>query len=306
MIINASGRCDICAYYSSWFMNRIRAGFVDVRNPFNPHQVSRILLDSQHVDFIVFCTKNPIPMLQYIDQISFPMLFHITLTGYHKDIEPQVPDKKAIIQAIKVLSSKIGKDRIVLRYDPIIINERYTIAYHQKAMESLLKTLHQDIAKCVISFVDMYKNTKENFQCMNIKECTQKDMDAIGEVFGKLAKQYQIEIQTCAESIDLSKYGIKQGKCFDEEELSSMVGYAIQVSKKGVRSSCACIETVDIGAYNCCFHGCLYCYANYDKQQLVSNLHQHDQASSLLLGNLSKKDQIHIRKGRSEHHQMKL
>lgn len=306
MIINASGRCDICAYYAEWFMNRVKAGYVDVRNPFNEHQISRIVLDAKHVDLIVFCTKNPIPIIPYIKQIDFPLLFHITLTAYHEDLEAYVPDKKTIIEAIKVLSKIVGKKSVVLRYDPVIINERYSVAYHKKAMKSLLEKVHDDISKCIISFVDMYKNTKENFDQMGINVCSEEDMRAIGKEFGALSKQYQVPMQTCAEGIDLSAYGIMKQNCFDEEELSSLIGYQLHVSKKGVRSSCACIETVDIGDYNCCYHECKYCYANYDKQKLMRNRGRHDVHSSCLLGHLHEDDVIHIRKGRNEYHQMKL
>ena len=122
MILNVSGRCDIVAFYSDWFMNRYKAGFVDVRNPFNPKLVSRIYF--KNVDLILFCTKNPIPMLDKINDINKPILFHVTLTPYKDDIEPFVPPKGKIIEAIKKLSNIIGIDNIYVRYDTIFISEK--------------------------------------------------------------------------------------------------------------------------------------------------------------------------------------
>ena len=133
MILFVSGRCDIPAFYSEWFFNRLNEAFVDVRNPYNEHQISRIILDGTYIDCILFCTKNPIPMLDRLDEIRFPYLFHVTLTGYHRDIEPGIPDKRAIVQAVKKLSEKIGRERVIIRYDPILITPRYQPTYHEKA-----------------------------------------------------------------------------------------------------------------------------------------------------------------------------
>lgn len=302
MIIMASGRCDICAFYTPWLMERMKAGYVDVRNPFNEHQISRIMLDEEHIDLLTFCTKNPIPILPYLNEIPFEMLFHITITGYHKDMETNVYDKSKIIDAVKQLSKRLGKERVILRYDPIIITKRYTIAYHEKALDSLLSQLSESIDSCIISFVDLYKNTRKN----KIKSCSEEEMKQIGEVFGKLSKKYEIPIQTCAESIDLSEYGIKQGLCFDYNKITELLGYEPAVSKKGVRNQCACIESVDIGDYNCCYHGCQYCYANYDEKQLQNHYCKHDIHSSLLIGNLSEQDKIHVRKGKKKIIQFKM
>lgn len=122
MILNCSGRTDICAFYSKWFYQRLQEGFVDVRNPYDPKQVQRILLDQNHVDAIVFCTKNPLPMLPYLDKIPFPMLFQITLTPYRKEIEPYVLDKKKVLEGIRFLACKLGPGHVFVRYDPIFLS----------------------------------------------------------------------------------------------------------------------------------------------------------------------------------------
>jgi hypothetical protein len=132
MILNISGRTDIVAFYSKWFMNRYKEGFVDVKNPFYPTNISRIYF--KDVDAILFCTKNPIPIIKHLKEIDKPILFHITLTPYKQDIEPNVPNKKEIIEAIKKISSIIGIDRISVRYDPVFLNNKYNIDYHIKVL----------------------------------------------------------------------------------------------------------------------------------------------------------------------------
>ena len=135
MILNVSGRCDIVAFYTKWFMNRYKEGFVDVRNPFYPKMVSRIYFDD--VNAIVFCTKNPIPIVNELSKIDKPIIFQVTITPYRNDIEPNVPDKKKIIDALKQISKIVGNDYLYVRYDPIFINNKYSINYHIKAFDKL-------------------------------------------------------------------------------------------------------------------------------------------------------------------------
>ncbi|WP_416327761.1 DUF1848 domain-containing protein [[Eubacterium] hominis] len=297
MILFVSGRSDIPAFYSRWFFNRIKAGFVDVRNPFNPHQISRIPLTKEQIDVIVFCTKNPIPMLSRLEEIPFPYLFHITLTAYRQDIEPYVPDKRKIIEAIQLLSQKIGKKRVIVRYDPIILTDTYTIAYHIKAFERLCQQLQGFIETIIISFVDMYKNTKQNMTKMKMRMLTNKDMYELGKAFGEIAQRYHIQLQTCAEEIDLSEFHIKKGLCMNMQDITEAIGHSFEVPKgKGVRKECGCLPSVDIGDYNCCSHECLYCYANYDAKRIHERVLLHDEHSSVLLGYIEEEDRITIRK----------
>ena len=125
MILNVSGRTDIVAFYSKWFLNRLKEGYVCVRNPFNPNLVSKI--NFKDVDLILFCTKNPIPILNNLDDIKIPFLFHITITPYKQDVEPNVPNKRSVIEAVKKISEKIGAENVYIRYDPIFISKKYNI-----------------------------------------------------------------------------------------------------------------------------------------------------------------------------------
>ena len=163
MILNVSGRTDIVAFYTKWFMNRYREGFVDVRNPFNFQLVSRI--NFEHVDAILFCTKNPIPILEYLKEIDKPMLFHVTITPYKTDVEPNVPSKTKIIEAVKKLSNIIGIENLYIRYDPMFLSDKYNIEYHKKAFERMclllngyVKLCDTNIAKLVfVLFLSLYE-----------------------------------------------------------------------------------------------------------------------------------------------------
>ncbi len=305
MILFASGRCDIAAYYSDWFFQRIQAGFVDVRNPYNPHQISRIPLTDANVDAILFCTKNPLPMLSRLHEIPFPYLFHVTLTPYHQDVEPNVFDKQQICAGIKHLAKQIGKERVVLRYDPILLTHRYDLDYHIRAFTKLVNTLHDSCDRVIISFVDLYKNTKANQQKIGMRSLSQADMIAIGKSFGLIGKKYHLPIQTCAEPIDLSSYGIQNDACISKTMMERLLHHPYDPPQgKGIRN-CACLPTVDIGDYNACAHLCRYCYANYDEIQVKERMKMHDPHSSILLGHLSEDDQITIRKEK-DHKQMPL
>lgn len=289
MILNVSGRTDICAFYSKWFINRLKEGFVDVRNPFYPKMVSRIYF--KDVDLFVFCTKNPMPMMKYIDDLKkINCAFHVTLTPYHKDIEPFFPDKSEVIKTILKLSEIFGKERIFLRYDPVFINDKYTVLYHIKAFEKLMKVFENKIDRVIISFIDLKKNTKKN----KFKELSLEEVEEVSSKFGELARKYNVKIQACAESYDLKKYGFTGEACVNPTTIYKLTGKIY--NKKGhFRENCHCMEMVDIGAYNSCAHFCKYCYANFDEEKVKTNMNMHNPNSSLLIGKLNDDDIIKIR-----------
>lgn len=166
MIISASRRTDIPTYYSDWFFNRIKEGFVFVRNPMNAHQISRIDLRPDVVDGIVFWTKNPLPMLDRLDLLKeYTYYFQFTLTSYGEDVESNIPSKSnVIIPSFQRLSDKLGPERVIWRYDPIFLSQKYSIDYHIHYFEMLAKRLSLYTKKCTISFLDYYCNTEKNFQ----------------------------------------------------------------------------------------------------------------------------------------------
>ena len=290
MILMVSGRCDIVAFHTKWFMNRYREGFVDVRNPFNPKLVSRINFDN--VDLIMFCTKNPIPIVPYLKEIDKPILFHVTLTSYNKDIEPNVPDKKKVIEAIKEISKIIGNDNVYVRYDPILINDKYTVDYHIKAFDRLCKLLNGYTKHIIISFIDIYKNVKNNSKYLNLKDMTDDDYKRIGLSFSKSANDNGMSVQTCFEERDLTEFGFVKEDCLSRTLAYKMTGkiYKEQTIRK--EKKCHCVQMVDIGTYNTCRHLCKYCYANYDEKQVNNNIKKHNPNSSLIIGELELGDII--------------
>ena len=291
MILNVSGRTDIVAFYTDWFMNRYHEGFVDVRNPFNPKLVSRI--DFSDVDAILFCTKNPIPILNKINEINKPIIFHVTLTPYKKDIEPNVPPKGEIVEAVKKLSKIIGKDNLVIRYDPVFISAKYTLDYHIKAFENLCSLLDGYVSKILISFLDDYKNVRKNEKILNFKELEESDYKTIGENFSTSALKHHMTVHTCFEDRDLTEYGFSKDECLSHELAYKLTGKVYKKEWKARKEGkCHCVQMVDIGVYNSCKHFCKYCYANYDEKQVQDNFINHDPNSSLLVGKLNESDII--------------
>ncbi|MEI3507684.1 MAG: DUF1848 domain-containing protein [Bacilli bacterium] len=292
MILNVSGRTDIVAFYSKWFMKRYKEGFLDVRNPFYPKQVSRIFFNE--VDAIMFCTKNPIPIINYLPEIKKPILFHITLTPYKKDIEPNVPPKGKIIDAIKKISTIIGSENLYVRYDPIFLNNNYNLNYHIKTFNHLCELLEGYVEHIIVSFIDDYKNVRKNMNILNIKPFTENDYKQIGINFSQSAKKHKMTVQTCFEENDLTEYGFIKQECLTKEIAQNLTGKT--KFKKWNARKCNCIEMVDIGAYNTCLHLCKYCYANYDEKNIKNNIKNHNPNSSLLIGELEEDDIIKVRK----------
>jgi len=288
LILNVSGRTDIVAFYSDWFINRYKEGFVDVRNPFYNKQVSRIYFSN--VDLIVFCTKNPIPIIRYLDSIDKPIIFHVTLTPYKMDVEPNVPPKGLVVAAIKKISSIIGSDNVYVRYDPIFINEKYSISYHIRAFDNMCRLLNGYVKHIIVSFIDDYKNVRNNKDCLNCRELNDSDYQEIGINFSHSAKNNGMTVQTCCEDNNLCEYGFIRDDC-----VSFNLAYKKTHKtdfRKWKERACNCVSMVDIGVYNSCRHFCKYCYANFDESKVIDNFSLHNPNSSLLIGELSSDDII--------------
>ena len=288
MILFASGRTDIPAFYSNWFINRVEAGFVDVRNPFNQKLVSRIYFSD--VDLIMFCSKNPLPMINKLDILKVPVLFHVTITPYGKDVEPNIPDKRLIIDGVKKLSLVLSIDNVVVRYDPIFLSDKYNVDYHIRAFDKLCKNLNGYVNKIIVSFMDEYKNVRSNKNILKYRAFTREDYKKIGEAFSKSAHDNGMSVQTCFEDEDLTEYGFVKGECLSHELAYILTGKKFKSSNVRKEKKCECVQMVDIGDYNSCMHMCKYCYANYDEKKVKENVIKHDKNSSLLIGKLEEDD----------------
>lgn len=296
MILSVSRRTDIPAFYAEWFMERLRQKYVLVRNPFNIHSISRIPLSPENVDTVVFWTKNSKPIHKYLDEIDelgYKYYFQYTITPYKNDLEEKVQDKKEIVETFKKLSEKIGSEKVILRYDPVILSDNYTIDFHKKAFARLCDLLAPYTKKIVFSFLDDYKKISKNIKQLNIKEISAEEMYIMAEYFADTAKKYNLKIESCAEQIDLGRFGINHGKCIDNELIEKITGYKLSVGRDNQRNACGCIKCIDIGEYNTCMHKCLYCYANINKEAAFKNNKLHDKFSPLLIGDVDTlKDKI--------------
>lgn len=310
MILSVSRRTDIPNYYSEWFFNRVKEGFLYVRNPMNIHQVSKINISPDVVDCIVFWTKNPEPMLDRLDELDkYKYYFQFTLTGYGKDIEPNVPHKRdKMIYVFQKLSKKIGIKNVIWRYDPIIFTKTYTSEYHINAFKQIASALKGYTRKCVISFVDIYAKNKKNMEMLDAYELSELELIEFIKEIVEIANANGIVVASCAETTDLSIYGIEHNCCVDKKLIEDIVGCKIKAKKdKNQRIECGCVESVEIGTYNTCKNGCKYCYANYSQESVVSNCKSYDPNSPLLCGIVSKEDKITERKVQSiKEHQVSI
>ena len=293
MIINTGQRTDIPAFYAEWFANRLEEGFVCVRNPYNPNQVSRYRLDPSVVDVIGFCTKNSAPMFPYIDLLKdYGQYWFVSITPYGRDIEPNVPDKHRLLNDFKKLSEKIGINSVGWRYDPIFFSERYTTEYHLRAFEQIASTLGGYTKTVVISFIDLYPKVKRNFP--EAREVTREQRLTLGKAFIEIAATHGMTIKPCAEGDELAAYGADCSGCMRISDYEKAIGKRLDAPKrKGARAECACYLSCDIGAYNTCKHLCRYCYANAESSKVLAQSRLHDPASPFLIGNYKDGDVIH-------------
>ncbi|MBR2812310.1 MAG: DUF1848 domain-containing protein [Solobacterium sp.] len=291
MIINCGSRTDIPAFFSEWFLNRVKEGYVMARNPYDPRKVLKYSLDPSVVDGLVFCTKNPAPLLARIDELAdFRQFWFVTITPYGKDIEPNVPDKWQVMDSFRALSKALGSQAVGWRYDPIFIDERYTLSYHFRAFETMCTYLEGCTQQVVISFIDLYEKTKRNFP--QVKVVTAEQRHLIGERFAAAAERHGMKVYACHEGDDLQKYGIDTSGCMTKEVLERAWGMDLEVKVNEARAGCRCLLGSDIGAYNTCSHFCRYCYANYDRQLVLANQKRHDPLSPLMIGQVSPDDVI--------------
>lgn len=287
MIISASRRTDIPSFYTPWFFARLAQGYVLVPNPLNPTQVSRIPLSGDVVDCIVFWSKDPSPMLPRLTQLDdqgHHYYFQFTLTPYGADLEPNLRAKDAIVETFCALSQAIGKNRVVWRYDPIVLNDRWDIQRHIAAFDGLCRRLANYTDTCIISFVDGYAKNRAARREGLLRAVTPDEMIAVAASFADIAQAQHLSIQACCEPMDLSAWGVAPAHCIDSARIAQIVGQPLDLpAAQGQRPGCGCACSLDIGAYDSCLHGCHYCYATRGQNLARRNHALHDAASPFLL-----------------------
>ena len=270
-----------------------------VRNPYNPKSVTRYRLTPDVVDCIGFCTKNPEPMLKYMELLKpFHQFWYVTITPYGKEIEPHVPNKLKVLENFRRVAEIVGADCMGWRYDPVFISDAYPVERHIRAFEYMAKALSGSTNTAVISFIDLYEKTKRNFP--EVRPVRAEDCLTLGKAFVEIGKRYGMTIRPCAEGNALAQFGADCGGCMTIPMYEQAIGQRLKVPRQApARKECACYLGADIGAYNTCGHLCRYCYANYDTKTVRQNMLKHDPASPMLIGHLMQGDVVHEAKQES-------
>lgn len=294
LIISASRRTDIPNYYAPWFIQRLKEGFVLVRNIRNFHQVRRIDLSVEKVACIVFWTKNPAPLMEHLEALAcYPYYVHYTITAYETDIEPRVPPIGESVDRFRALADRLGPDRVIWRYDPVFISKTYSMEYHQECFGAIAEKLQGYTRRCVFSFLDIYRNTASHADKIAYLPIDDGMIRTLANDFAKKASQCGIKLTTCAEGYDFTDLGIPSGSCIDPFLIERLSGYSVSLARdRGQRPFCRCAPSVDIGMYNTCLNLCAYCYANYSEQRVHANYAQARIHSPFLIGTLEKDDVV--------------
>ena len=264
MILSASRRTDIPAFYGDWFLESLKKGSLSVRNPFNPKQIRTVVLSPDTVDCIVFWTKNPAPLmprLPEIDRMGYRYYFQFTLNPYGREIERNLPPKSGLVRIFQRLSRRIGKEKVVWRYDPILFTPALDPDWHVARFQELAKQLGPFTEQCVVSFLDFYRKTEKHTAHLGVIRPDESMVRTVCEAFRAIADHYNLALCSCCE--ELACYGIASGACIDAERIARITGKMPQCGKdKFQRRLCNCAASVDVGRYNTCSNGCVYCYAN--------------------------------------------
>ncbi|MBM9615174.1 DUF1848 domain-containing protein [Desulfobulbus rhabdoformis] len=299
MIISASRRTDIPAFYSTWLRNRLLARRVLVRNPFNRRQVADISLDPSVTDALVLWTKNPAPLVPYVAEIEamgFPLFIQYTITGCSQQLEPYLPERAQRIESFRQCAEMLGPGRVHWRFDPIVFTQTLTPAHYLQQFGQLVQLLQGYTTQCTTSFVSLYTKCRRNLRDIALVDPGESAKQELIAKMNAISSRSGIRLQGCCDPFLTAHCGVDQAHCIDAREIGQSLGKNFQVKKDaGQRSGCGCSQSIDIGAYDSCTHGCLYCYANTSHTRATANLAQHDPHSPLLLGTLRGDETLHKR-----------
>lgn len=275
-------------------MNRIRAGYCTVPNPFSAGQISYVSLKSEDVQAVVFWTRNPKPLMKYLpelDRAGYRYYFQYTVIGYPASIDPKSPPLNVAVKTFRELSALIGKERVIWRYDPILFSNETSSEWHVKQISSLIEKLKSFTKRLVISFIDPYRKTKIRMEKERVggfrlaPDAFEASVynELIGWI-GREAGNAGLEAQTCAEAADLEKLGIKHSKCIDDGLIRKIWGITVSGRKDpSQRKWCGCVTSKDIGVNNTCLFGCKYCYATSATKTAENNFKKHSKKSPSLI-----------------------
>ena len=296
MIISASRRTDIPAFYTPWFMNRIQAGYCAVPNPFNPKVVSYVSLAPQDVDLIVFWTRHARPLIARLDELElrgYRSYFQYTLLDYPRALDPKRPSLPAALDTFRRLSDRVGPDRVIWRYDPIVFSRETGASFHRERFAHIARELRGQSCRVVISVMDLYKKTKgrleklaeQGLEVLPYNGEPSARFEGLMRDLAGIARENGMEISSCAEEIDMAPFDIRPGKCVDDAFIAQVFGITVGGRKdRSQRKACGCVASKDIGMYDSCLFGCRYCYATRSFARARENWRAHDPHSPSLLG----------------------
>ena len=299
MIVSASRRTDLPRFYFDWFLNRLQAGFALVRNPRNPHAVSRVPLGEEVVDCLVFWTKDPAPMLGRLSALApYPFYIQFTLNAYGPDIEPGLPAVEERLSTFWQLSRRLSPQQVVWRYSPVVLGGGHTVRTHAEAFERLARALAGHTLQCRLSFLEPYRKIRLALAQRGLRDATGPEKAKLCALFSRIAAAHGIELSVCG-NVDAHTVGLPQAHCIDAELVGRLLGEGIRVPKDpGQPPGCFCAQSVDIGAYDSCPAGCVYCYANGPQSRAAAAFGRHDPQGELMLGTLLPGDVVTERKVR--------
>lgn len=300
MILMIDGRTDIIQYYSQWLENRFNEGFLYVRNPAYPTKVQKIILDNEHIDAIMFTSKNFELALELIKKLDkqFPCLYHYTITGYAKDIEPGVPTLGNRINTCQKLSEIVGSDKVFWRYDPVLLDSKHNLDFHASFFELIAQNLTGYVNRCIYSYVNLYDKVKRHMP--ELEDWTDERKIEVAKVLGRIAKENKVPIQTCNCNLDLTQYGVGKSGCITKEIINTVLDLNVKNLKPNGALGCGhCYPVVNIGEYNTCLNKCKYCYASSDFEACQKNFEKHNPNSPYLIGNGSQFDEVYEREAQS-------
>mgnify|MGYP006283041897 CR=1 FL=1 len=295
MIISASRRTDIPALYAEWFSTRIREGYCAVPNPFNRKQVSYVSLSPEDVDVIVFWTRNPKPLFPYLQELDdrgFRYYFQFTLLDYPRMLDPKSPGLNASLAVFKELADRIGPERVIWRYDPLVFSRKTSYKFHLASFSKISAALEGCTRRSVISVMDFYRKAQSRFKALEEQGLEILPVDPHEDAFADLIRDFLtiseshgMELVSCAEKFDLVRLGVRPGKCIDDQLINEMFDHQVSSTKDPYqREQCGCVQSKDIGMYDSCIYGCQYCYATRSFERARKNYQEHDPESPSLLG----------------------
>ena len=289
MIISASYRTDIPAFYGEWFKNRLHAGYCMVLNPYS-NKPYRVELARKHVHAFVFWTKNIapfFPVLEIVSEQQYPFMVQYSINNYSQLLEGRVIDIQQSVENVGKLFSTYGKRCVVWRYDPIVVTNGMDINWHLENFSRIAKQLRGMVDEVVVSFVQFYNKTVRNISSGSLKKIKFIDPDLHTkkealERLSVIAKKVEMKLSICTQPQLVSKT-VSAASCIDLNRLSDIAGYKMRLKIKGNRPGCYCAESRDIGAYDTCPHGCVYCYAVNNHRCAYMKSKKHDSACDILI-----------------------